>query len=286
MARLSSLSGHRTARRRRGSRCCPGRSSRHRARLAKLYPKENAGRTLSLAPYDHTVKTGRVAFLLLLVAAGVVLLVACANVANLQLVRASARRREMAIRAALGAGRARIMGQLLTESLVLTAVAGGLGVAAAFAGVESRGPLAPRRRGHYQCHCLRSSGPGVHPGGVAGYRRRGGNGASYAARSRELGDRVQQRWPGHDNRPPLAAGDHSHFRGGLGRSPVGGRRATPRSYSRILAVDPGFDPRSLLVARLNISGTPPGPVVFYQELLRRLEGLPGVRGAAFAREAP
>ena len=51
-------------------------------------------------------------------------------------------------------------------------------------------------------------------------------------------------------------------------------------------MDPGSDPRSLLVARINISGTPPGPVVFYQELLRRLQGLPGVRGAAFAREVP
>jgi putative ABC transport system permease protein len=252
-------------------------------RLSQLYPKESAGRTITLAPYDRTVRTGRAAFLIVLAAVGVVLLVACANVANLQLVRASARRRELAIRAALGAGRGPILRQFLTEGLVLTAVAGALGLVAALAGVDLLVALLPddvprvhavRFDGRVLLYTLAAAlGTALVVGLVP---------ALQAMRTDLLGAlKVGERG---------TTGSHGRLRSALLVAEIGlavvllaGSGLLIRSFARVTAVDPGFKPRSLLVAQLKVNNPPPG---FHDRLRLRLAELPGVGAVTAVRELP
>jgi putative ABC transport system permease protein len=107
-------------------------------RVAQLYPQTNAGRGAKLLPlpgndYDNLIRS----FLLVFMGgAGFVLLMACANVANLQLARAIGRRKEVGLRAALGATRWRLVRQLLTESIVLSLLGAALGTLVAYLGVN------------------------------------------------------------------------------------------------------------------------------------------------------
>jgi putative ABC transport system permease protein len=114
--------------------------------IAAAHPKSNTGWTASVEPLKHNFlpQETRSALWLLLGAVGFVLLIACVNVANLMLAQGSARQRELAVRAAIGASRGRLFAQLLSESLTLAAIGGALGVALSAAIVRSIVAIMPQ----------------------------------------------------------------------------------------------------------------------------------------------
>ncbi len=117
------------------------------AQLAHEYPNENSGRTILLSPpglFGSYFRGPVLSFVgVLMIAAGFVLLLACLNLANLLLARAMERRKEIAIRLAIGAGRMRIARQLLTESLLLAFMSGAIGLLLAYSLWDCRGMTAP-----------------------------------------------------------------------------------------------------------------------------------------------
>jgi predicted permease len=262
-------------------------------RLATAYPKTNTGWTSVIVEdvRDSIVGKVRPGLLVLLGAVGLVLLVVCANVANLLLVRATGRGREMAVRAALGAGRGRVVRLLLTESLLLAVVGGALGVALAWSSVRTfvalGGEFLPRAAdvrldlgvlafavgitlltglvsGLWPA--LRASSPRL-----AGALREGSRGSSGGAAS-------------HRARAVLVGAEVA-----LAVVLVAGAGLMLRSFERLTSVDPGFRPEGALLARFHMHADGPPPWPFPEErrrVIERVRQIPGVTVAGATSFAP
>jgi predicted permease len=225
-------------------------------------------------------------------AVAVVLLIACANVANLLLARADVRRREVAVRSALGAGRGDIVRQLLTESVVLSVAGGAVGLALAAAGIQLLATLRP-------AGLPRVEDAAIDAGALA-----------FTAALSIVAGVLFGLVPAFQlSRQGLAPVLNESGRGGApGRIRLAVRRGlviTQLAFSVILVVaaglllrsllelhriDLGFDPRQVLTAQLQLPladyREPASVVRFYRQLTERLETLPGVRAAGAARVLP
>ena len=269
------------------------------ARLRRDHPDvypPNGGLTFGIVPLlDQVVGRVRLTLLVLAAAVGFVLLIACANVANLLLSRALARQKEIAVRAALGASRSRIVAQLLTESVVLALVGGGLGVVFALAAVRWIQFLRPAnvpRLGDiavdgrvllFTLTLSLASGLlfGLAPALVA--RRLDLHSALKDAGRGSAGGAVWGR--GNGLRRILVGAEI-----GLSVVLLIGAGLLVRSFARLQHVAPGFDARGVLTFELTMNGPKYGDAgavrQSYRELWERLDRLPGVDASGAVTSLP
>ncbi|HEV2914607.1 MAG TPA: ABC transporter permease [Pyrinomonadaceae bacterium] len=252
----------------------------------------NTTQSLNLIPlYELIVGDVRPALLIMLAAIGFVLLIACANVANLLLARAETRQKEIAIRIAIGAGRLRIIQQLLMESIVLSVLGGAMGLLLAIWGVGALVAIAP-------ASIPRTNGIGID-----------GMALVFTLSVSLLAGIIFGLAPAlQSSKPDL---DSSLKEGGRHTTGVAGRRTRRilvkaeialalvllvgaglmlKSFWRLLNTDSGFDPKNVLTARITLpeSKYPQQQQVdaFYEQLLERIRALPGVQSAATVTYLP
>jgi len=263
-------------------------------RLAQAYPDNNAQDNVRLAPLRKSEMddTGRHLTWLTMGLAGFVLLIACANLANLQLVRTATRARELAVRAALGAGRVRLMRQLLTESLVVSLLGGALGLLLALWGDAFIGRrmlianepglnLAPDAAVFiFALLCALVTGIvfGTVPAWIAS--RADVNDALKESSRGTTSSRSQ-----HGLRHTLIIGEVA-----LALVLLTGASLFVRGLQRFTHRDPGWRVDGLLTGWLSLPGTkygrPDQQLAFFQGLDERLAALPGVERAAISSSLP
>ena len=257
-----------------------------------LYPKQMQFDTVVLSLTDEVVGSVRRAIWLLFGAVAFLLLIACANVANLLLARAEGRQREIAVRAALGASGFRVMRQLLTESLVLTGIATVVGLALAFAGVRFVGWWNP-------ANVPRVADVAVNlrvllfTAAVAVFTSLAFSLAPAVRALRvDLTDSLKDGAQGASS-----GGGRQRFRHALVVVEMAlavvllvGAGLMLRSLWALQRVQLGFDPSQVLTMRLSLPAasyqTPEQVVDFYNRLLDRVRALPGVRAAGAVRALP
>jgi putative ABC transport system permease protein len=263
------------------------------ASIAHEFPAENNGWFIRIEPLrEMIVENVKPALLLLLGAVGLVLLIACANIANLLLTRATSRAREMAVRTTLGASRGRIVRQLLAETLVLGLFGGLLGVVLAYCGVPVLVALIPREvpivnsirvDGFVLFFALvlsavASVGFGLAPAFLVAN-------SSLQVKLREGGARTGESRAGRRARNLLASIEIA-----LAMMLLVGAGLLLRSFAKLTTVNPGFDVQHVVKAEIDLPrtlySTPQQWMSFFDELLRQLQSAPGLKDSALALPSP
>ena len=262
-------------------------------RLEREYPASNAGWTVDLVGLrERMVGEIRPALLVFMGAVGLVLLIACANVANLMLARFTAREREVTIRTALGASRRDLLRQLLAESVLLAVAGGAIGLLLALWGVQALGALGPGtipRIGE-----VAVNGPALGFALALSLATGLGFGLVPAGRLLWHGPLAGFADGGRSLATPRTAG---RTRSALVLAEVAlacvllvGAALLLRSFVQLQRTDPGFSPQGILTARValprNRYEEPERQAAFVQALLERLQAIPGARSAAIASNPP
>lgn len=267
----------------------------NRAYIAQYPQAPDSGTRVSMVVGDlQELAVGSVhkGLLLLSGAVGVLLLIACANVASLLLSRGLARKKEIAVRAALGASRGAVVRQLLTESILLALISGLLGLGLAFAATRSFANLTQEKL--FQSFAVtidvRVLGFALCVSIIAGVAF-----GLFPASQISAGNFNQTLRD--EGRGSTSGSDRSLVRSGL----VVGQVALSlvlvicasllaRSFSRLLQVDPGFDPHNVLTMSIGLStvkyAKAESQVRFFDELLRKIKVLPGVQQASISAALP
>lgn len=261
-------------------------------RLALQYPDNSANESAEVVGLlEQVVGTIRPALMTLLIAVGVVVLIVCANIANLLLVRASIREREVAIRTALGAGRARLVLQMLAESLVLSVIGGALGLLLAYLAIPAIRTLSaggiPRVAdvsidGTVLLFTLAASLVTGIIFGLVPALQSSRAGASSALKE---GGRSNVGGGGRWVRSALLVGEVA-----MSLVLLVGAALLLRSFAKLTSVDPGFDPNGILAFQVSLPAASYGEDAkvqqYYDKLIERLTAAPGVKSVAAVQSLP